>query len=297
MSISVGLIGLGKMGHAICNRLLDTGVDVHIHNRTYEKAEPLIRRGATWKINLKALAASANIILVCVSGDDALRAIYYSDLEGLLSSLEENQTVVDFSTLSAESAIELHQAFGNIGTHYLECPISGGVEGAIKGQLSAIVSGSQEAYSIAHPTLTKICKSISYVKQPGKAQRLKILNNLAESINLAGALEVIHQGQALGLDLDSMADVFTSCRGRSAYMQVSLDYILSGLTTSHVTLAVRCKDLNLAKSQLPDFKAYPATAMAIQCFTDAKRAFGDNGDQCQYFSLLATDGMLNHEPT
>ncbi|HEK1692722.1 TPA: NAD(P)-dependent oxidoreductase [Pseudomonas putida] len=287
MTITVGLIGLGQMGHAICHRLLDSGVEVLIHNRTYEKAEKLIHRGALWKNNLRELAANANIILVCVSGESALRAIYYSDTDGLLYSLQEGKVVIDFSTLSAESAVNLHEAFGNIGVSYIECPISGGVMGALQGKLCSIVSGNEQAYSSAHPILIKICKTINYVKQPGKAQQLKILNNLAESINLAGALEVIHQGQALGLDLESMVKVFTSCRGRSAYMHVSLNYILSGLTTSHVTLAVRCKDLELAQSQLPDLKAYPATAMAIQCFIDARHAFGDDVDQCQYFSLLA----------
>jgi len=288
MNRSVGLIGLGRMGQAICQRLLVNQVPVHIHNRTKEKSVDLIRQGAIWATDMVALVREVRLLFICTSGSEAVQDVYYARDLGLLSCLGAGSVVVDIGTLAPEAAKALHAAFVEQGSDYIECPVSGGVEGALAGTLSAIVSGRAEAYELVQPLLKVFCATVSYVTEPGKAQRLKILNNLAESINLAGAIEVISQGLAQGLDLKSMAEVFTSCRGRSAYMDVALGYALSGGATSNVSLAVRCKDLDLAQERLPSGQEYPFSNLAMTTFHKVKQVCGEQGDQCQYFSFYPT---------
>ncbi len=274
------------MGTAICKKLITHGVAVCIHNRTPEKALTLLKLGATWAVDAKSLSALSNIVFVCTSGNDAIKDYYYNPDIGLMSCLRSGSVIVDLSTISPQSAVSLHFSFAERGIDYIECPVSGGIEGVYSANLSAITSGREEAYLKVQPLLKFFCKTISFVKEPGKAQRLKLLNNLAESINLAGAIEIISLGKAQGLDLDSMAQVFTSCRGRSAYMDVALEYALSKGASSNVSLAVRCKDLDLAEEQGHDQKNYPFVALATSTFHQVKRIYGDDNDQCEYFSLL-----------
>lgn len=287
MNDAVGFIGLGRMGQAICQRLMNSRVPIHLYNRTQEKSLDLVRQGAVWVPDMASLAGMVRVVFVCTTGSEAQHEIYHSPRKGLLSNMVAGSTVVDLSTVAPESAVALHASFRAQGVDYIESPVSGGVEGALNGTLSAIVSARPAAYERVYPLLGTFCEAVTYVERPGKAQRLKILNNLAESINLAGAIEVISQGAALGLDLKSLADVFTSCRGRSAYMQVALDYALSDGASSNVSLATRCKDLDLAQAQLPVGQRYPVSSMAMEVFHRVRRSCGDEGDQCQYFSLLS----------
>lgn len=286
MSDAIGFIGLGKMGAAICHTLVANNVSLCVHNRTEDKALSLIECGATWAADIEKLSGCCNIIFICTSGSDAIKDFFYDSNIGLLSCLKLGSIVVDLSTISPQSATSLYSSFAERGFDYIECPVSGGVEGALAGTLSAIVSGREQAYFKVLPLLNKFCKTTSYVKEPGKAQRLKLLNNLAESINLAGAIEVIKLGQAQGLDLESMVQVFRSCRGRSAYMDVALEYALSNGRSSNVSLAVRCKDLDLAEEQSGNQENYPFATLATSTFHKVKDVYGDDNDQCQYFSLL-----------
>ncbi|WP_192938536.1 NAD(P)-dependent oxidoreductase [Pseudomonas putida] len=288
MNGAVGFIGLGRMGRAICQRLISHRIQLIVHNRSEDKSSELVRQGALWVPEIRSVARAANIIFVCSSGHQAVEQIYHDKNTGLLANVVEGSIVVDLSTIAPETAIALHAAFRARGADFIECPVSGGVEGALKGALSAIVSARPAAYSIVRPLLAAFTLMVTFVEVPGKAQRLKILNNLAESINLAGAIEVISQGQALGLDLESMQAVFSTCRGRSAYMQVAMNYALSQGGSSSVSLAVRCKDLDLAQQQMPIGPSYPLSTVAMATFHDLRLTFGDEGDQCLYFSRLST---------
>lgn len=289
MNNAVGFIGLGKMGLAVCNKLIAGGITLHVHNRTKEKAADLVTKGAMWATDVPSLANAVKVVFVCTAGSEATDLLYYKPNQGLLSCLSEGSVVIDLSTIAPEKAAHLHSSFRDHGLLYVECPISGGVEGVEDGSLSAIVSAQIEAYDKAKPLLDIFCCSIAYVIDPGKAQRLKILNNLAESINLAGAIEVITLGRARGLDLDSMANVFKTCRGRSAYMDVALKYALSNGDSSNVSLAVRCKDLDLVKAYELESERYSFSALAISKFHEVKESFGSDADQCTYFALLSAE--------
>lgn len=287
MNNSVGFIGLGRMGMAVCKKLISSGITLHVHNRTKDKAAELLTIGAIWATDVHSLAKAVNVVFVCTTGSEATDLLYRAPNHGLLSCLTKGSIVIDLSTIAPEEAARLHASFREHGLLYVECPVSGGVEGVEDGSLSAIISAHAEAFQKAKPLLEIFCRSITYVIEPGKAQNLKILNNLAESINLAGAIEVITLGRAWGLDLHSMANVFKTCRGRSAYMDVALKYALSDGDSSNVSLAVRCKDLNLLENYKIDNARYTFSALAISKFHSARERFGSDADQCVYFSLLS----------
>lgn len=289
MDNTVGFIGLGRMGVAICERLIASGVDLHVFNRTREKASSLLAKGAIWAADVPSLARAARVIFICTTGSDATNVFFHAPDQGLLSCLNVGSVVVDLSTIAPEQAIDLHACFRERGLFYVECPVSGGIEGVMENKLSAILSGDEWSFEQVKPFLDLFCLSITYVADPGKAQSLKILNNLAESINLAGALEVINLGRLRGLDLESMAKVFKNCRGRSAYMDVALKYVLSGEQSSDVSLTVRCKDLDLVTASGFEPKKYLFSALAISSFHEVKDLFGGAADQCSYYSFLSSE--------
>ena len=106
---------------------------------------------------------------------------------------------------------------------------------------------------------------------------------LAESINLLGALEVLSAGRRLGCRLEEMEQAFMSCRGRSAYMQVALDYIKNGLETSNVGLDVRHKDISLADELVSHWKELVVSDTVIKQYQSLWKSSGTEGDQCDYY--------------
>ncbi|KER04607.1 NAD(P)-dependent oxidoreductase [Photorhabdus temperata] len=284
---NIGFIGLGRLGKAICSKLLEKNIELYIHNRSSNKATELIQHGAIWCENISELAKNCRVIFICTAGETAIEKYLMNEVTGLIAFLEKGSIIIDLSTISPAKAIQIHNKLSCHSLSYIECPVSGGSEGALNGSLSAIVAGDEAVWDMMQPLLYCFCKEITYTNKLGEAQQLKILNNIAESINLAGALEVIKLGLLQEIDIELMQKVFTSCRGCSAYMNVALKYIISGEKTSDVSLAIRCKDLHLAESLYQNFNAFQMIDKVKSLFLYTKEIYGEESDQCDYFSLIS----------
>ena len=169
MKPAVGFIGLGRMGSVICQRLLRHGFRLHVHNRSEGKAAELVQQGAIWAPDLESLTRAVNVLFICTAGEQAVQDIYHACGQGLLWTLGTGSIVIDLSTIAPEVAVAAHAAFRARGVDYIECPVSGGVDGASTGRLSAIVAAQPTAYAAVRPVLTAFCEGVTYVETPGKA--------------------------------------------------------------------------------------------------------------------------------
>jgi 3-hydroxyisobutyrate dehydrogenase-like beta-hydroxyacid dehydrogenase len=282
---TIGWIGTGNLGKAIVERLLSQGYQVVLYNRTKKNAASLLDLGDTWCDSPVEVAKQAQLIFLCLTGPQATDTILWSTQTSLKHQLQAHHCIVDISTIAPDMAIELSNRLNEYGTSYLECPVSGGAQGASAGTLAAIIAGPQAVFDKYQTVIQAFTLQVTYVGEAGKAQKLKILNNMAESINLLGAIEVLSTGCKLGLDVATMEQAFMSCRGRSAYMQVALDFLKSN-ETSHVGLDVRCKDMALATEHIGSLAHLPMSQLAKQLFDTTYGQFGPKGDQCDYFELL-----------
>lgn len=287
MVYSIGFIGIGSLGGAVCKTLLSKGYRVYVYNRTAAKAEDLVALGAVITKHWSELGRHCDIVFCCTSGAAAVEEIFFSD-SGLFEGLSKGTVVIDISTISPRTSILLHEKAGSLGVEYVECPVSGGIEGALSSSLSAIVSCTPTVFNSISDLLNSFCESISYVRMPGAAQELKLLNNIVETINLAGAVEAISIGMRHGISYSDMRKVFTSCRARSAYMNVALDYVADEFRSSGVSLDVRCKDISLALDyfDIKDSGDFKFVALADFVFKSLISQVGGQGDQCAYFEVL-----------
>ena len=136
---TIGMIGLGLMGTALTERLLDAGYYVQVWNRTPEKAGPLIARGAQWE---------ENPLAVC---DRVLISLYTSDtVEDVLGRMDKGlhpgQILIDTTTGSPARTAALGARLQARGVDYLDAPFSGSSEQTRLGEATAIVGGPLEAY-------------------------------------------------------------------------------------------------------------------------------------------------------
>jgi 3-hydroxyisobutyrate dehydrogenase-like beta-hydroxyacid dehydrogenase len=175
--MTVGWIGVGRMGLALCHRLLAAGVDLTVYNRTQEKVTELAERGAS-VADTPAKLADRDIVVTMVSDPAAFRSVTTGP-NGLFSVSGVNPKVlVDSSTVSADVSEEVRQAAAARGCELLAAPVSGNPEVVKSGRLTVVASGPVAAFEKVRPLLEMFGKGVSYVGEGDAARLVKICHNL-----------------------------------------------------------------------------------------------------------------------
>lgn len=282
--MKIGFIGTGILGSAIVKKLLSHGLYVNVYNRSSHKAEALSQFGANVCFSISKLLHDSQVIFFCLSNEDATYQILKSDFSQDKSS---GKTIIDLCTASTDYAKEVAFKLKFMGAGYIECPVSGGVVGAMNGTLTAICAGDRVIFDAHKYILKYFCKHIHYTGCYGNAQQLKIINNLAESINMLCAAEVITIARNLGFNIDIIRDVLTTARGKSDYMTILLDNIYSHDKNVAVTLDVRLKDLKLAMNLIQDTGINPVfSECANTLFTETLNIYGKSEDQSKCLEIV-----------
>ena len=276
----IGWIGTGVLGTAIVKRLLTQNIAVIVFNRTEEKARVLVENGATLALSPCALAQECSTIFLCLVGHEAIENVIFDQEQGIVAAGAKELCIIDTSTISPSFAQSLAKRLLGMGIHYLEAPVSGGPENARLGKLACLLAGSQIQVQKHQELMATFTSSLHYVGHAGNAQLIKVLNNLAESINLLGAAEVLTIGLRAGLDLHTLHSVLPTMRGYSTYMGVLLDRLINPRDEVSFAVSRRLKDLKLAYQVANDYAvATPMGALAEQLFTLVLSQEGPLADQ------------------
>lgn len=280
----IGWIGTGILGTEIVKVLLKNGVNVSVYNRTKEKAYSLMKYGAKIEGSILDLFLQFKVVFCCLGSQEAFDSLINNSE---LNKINRDLILVDISTISPKDSINNAKKLGLLNIKYIESPVSGGKEGAINGIMTAICSGDSVSFGYISNILNYFCTNIHYVGKHGNAQKLKIINNLAESINLICASEVILLGLKLGFDISTLKAVLTTARGRSVYMDLLLERLFNKITDVAVTLDVRTKDLSLAQELLNDTNLETQlSSVVIELFKKTKEIYGPSEDQSKCFDII-----------
>lgn len=276
----IGWIGTGTLGTAIVRRLLTQNVAVMIFNRTEEKARVLAEEGATLASSPREVAQECSTVFLCLAGQVATEEVIFGEERGIVAASARERCIIDTSTISPAFAISLAERLSQFGIHYLEAPVSGGPENARLGKLACIMAGPQAQVEQYRELMATFTSSLHYVGPAGSAQLMKVLNNLAESINLLGAAEILTIGLRAGLDLHTLHTVLPTMRGYSTYMGVLLERLLNPREEASFAVARRLKDLQLAHQVADDYAVVtPMGTLAEQLFTLVLQQEGPLADQ------------------
>ncbi len=182
-------IGLGAMGGPMAATLARAGRLAGAWNRSPERAEVWGReQGARVFTTLAEAARAAPVIILCVSRDaDVLELV-----DRLLPHLDSGQTVIDCSTTAPETARSAASRLQARGVSFLDCPVSGGTEGAAAGTLTLLVGGEAEIVEHARPLLETLGSRVTHLGPTGQGQAAKAVNQLM----LAGINQAVSEALA-----------------------------------------------------------------------------------------------------
>lgn len=196
--LRTGFIGLGAMGAPMARNLARAGLLAAVYNRTGEKAALLASEvGVPAAASPAGLAAACEVVVLCVSAD----ADVLATVDALLPALMEGAIVIDCSTVSADTAREAARRLAGAGASFLDCPVSGGTEGAVNGTLSIMVGGDAAALERARPVLEAMGSRIVHMGGHGAGQATKAVNQIAVAGVNQAVSEALAFALAQGLDL------------------------------------------------------------------------------------------------
>src|ERR1700734_3041544 len=210
--MQIGFVGLGAMGRRMARDLAQAGLLRGVWNRTSEKARTLAAALMCQAfLDPAELAENSEAVVICVSADEDVRAV----IAGLEPALSPRMIAMDCSTVGAGTARDMHARLSPLGVGFLDCPVSGGVEGARLASLAIMVGGDEEDYARAVPVLEKMGKTIAHMGPSGAGQATKATNQ----IMCAGIIQAVGEAMAFahaeGLPLERVIEVLGKGAGSS----------------------------------------------------------------------------------
>ena len=166
----VGVIGLGAMGAPMARNLAQAGLLRSVWNRTLSKAEALASEcNVAVAATPAALSQDCDTILTCVSADEDLIEV----IDAMVPGLRRGMVIVDTSTINPMTAVELSERLAGHGVAFVDAPVSGGVEGAIRGSLAVMAGGEFADIERIRPLLDAISGAVTHMGAVGQGQATK----------------------------------------------------------------------------------------------------------------------------
>lgn len=243
--MQTGFIGLGAMGQGMASNLAKSGYLTQIWNRTASKAQQLAKElNVDVAPSIQQMAASMDIIILCVSADkDVLEVI-----DSILETIQPGSIVIDTSTVSSDTAKQVSRLLAGKQAHFLDAPVSGGVEGAKNGTLAMMVGGDSAIFATAKTILDTISARIVHIGETGMGQGTKAVNQImAAGINQA-VTEALAFAQAEGLPLNKVIDVVSGGAAGNWFLKHRGLTMVQGHFQPGFKLALHHKDLKICQS-------------------------------------------------
>jgi len=241
MDAQVAVVGLGKMGSAIAERILDAGYALSVFNRTASKAEPLVERGAARLASPAEALQRADVCVTMLADDQAFEPVAAE----ILGGARRGTTLIDMSTVSVAVSERIARTAADAGVAYLRAPVSGNPGVVRAGNLTIVVSGPEEAAREHDSLLRSIGPNLYYLGDGDAARVVK----LALQVLIGGTAELIAEalvlGERAGVDRARLLEVIGNSAVGSPFVKYKTEPLLRDDYSATFTTAMMLKDVDL----------------------------------------------------
>ena len=251
MTQKIGFVGVGRMGANMARRLYECGFPIAtVYDSHAPSAETLAAElGCAAAADLKTVTALAEVVITVVTDDKAMKKIF----TGGLLTRAKGKLFINCATVTPAIHVWVEQKCESKGASSLEACMASSIPQARQGSLYLMCGGKAEVFERAKPVLEKLSSSLRYIGTAGKAAQVKALVNLVMNANTAALAEGLGLGDALGLDLTMLREVFSQTGARSGVLQTDGEDMQNRDHSCFFSAAHAAKDsgiaLKLAKEQ------------------------------------------------
>ncbi|MBV8204205.1 MAG: NAD(P)-dependent oxidoreductase [Candidatus Eremiobacteraeota bacterium] len=243
----IGIVGAGRMGANIARRLHDVGYPViAVYDLRADVASAVATEvGAEPTSSLARVTELSDVIITVVTDDKAMRTIFAQSGDSLLTGAN-GRLFINCATISPAVHVEVERLAAEHGAQSLEGCMASSIPQAREGTLYLMVGGSKQAFERAQPILEKMSSSLTYVGKAGEAAKVKALVNMVMNINTAGLAEGLGLGEALGLDLTMLREVFSQTGAGSRVLVTDGEDMQNRAHDCYFSAAHAAKDSGIA---------------------------------------------------
>jgi 3-hydroxyisobutyrate dehydrogenase-like beta-hydroxyacid dehydrogenase len=276
--MEIGFIGLGNMGGPMARRLVEAGHTLVVYDTRHDAAVPLVALGAKLAASPADVADRVETVMASLPTPQIVAKVAVG--EGGVIGGKRIRRFIDLSTTGSRVAIENAAVLAEKGIAQIDSPVSGGVNGAVKGTLAVMVSGLPADIDRVKDALSVLGKVFVVGDKPGMAQTMKLANNFLSATALAATSEAVVMGVKAGLDPAVMIDVINAGSGRNtASTDKFPKAVLPRSFDAGFATGLMLKDVRLA---LEEAKALgvPADVMSVvaSAWETANREIGGEAD-------------------
>ena len=278
-----GYIGLGNLGGHLAMSLIRNGFEVVVNDIDRKLGERHVAAGATWADSPQALAAQVDHVFTCLPSPVVSEKV----LTQILETLKPGSTWLENSTNGRDEMIRLSKMAEAKGVKSLECPVTGGVHLAARGEITVLVGGESELFEFHRKALQSIGKKIFHMGPVGSAAIIKVITNMLAFIHLVADAEALMLAKRGGLDLAQAWHAITASSGTSFVHETEGQLILNGSYDIAFTMDLALKDLGFAMSFGKEFGVpLDLASMTNQTFMKGKAVYGGAAQSTQIAKLL-----------
>jgi 3-hydroxyisobutyrate dehydrogenase-like beta-hydroxyacid dehydrogenase len=242
---AVALVGLGNMGAAIAERLLDAGYPLRVYNRTPGRDSELVDRGASRLDSPAAALGEGELCITSLANDEAVEEVVLGD--GGVLARAGGGVLIETSTVSVAASRRVAEAADGAGVAYLRAPLSGNPTALRNGKAAVIVSGPEEAARRCDELLTAIAPAFRYVGDGEDARVLKLVLQILIGGTAGILAEAVALGEAAGIERKTVLDVIGASVVGSAFVEYKSEPLLRDDYSATFTTAMMVKDADLIR--------------------------------------------------
>jgi 3-hydroxyisobutyrate dehydrogenase len=288
----IGWIGTGVMGASMCGHLMAAGFSATVYNRTKQKAQPLLDKGATWAETPRDVAAASELVFSIVGFPADVRSVILAD-DGALAGSRPGTILIDMTTSEPSLAVEIAEAAKRKDVVSIDAPVSGGDVGAREARLSIMIGGQKEVVDALAPCWQAMGKTIVHQGGPGAGQHTKMVNQTLVAAGMIGVCEALLYGYRAGLDLNVVLESVGSGAAGSWSLSNLGPRIIKGNFEPGFMVEHFIKDMGivLAESKRMGI-SMPGLALAHQLYVAlAAQGHGRDGTHALALALASLSGI------
>ena len=256
---SIGFIGAGNMGLPMLKNLVKQGYDVKVYDINPKITKRLEKEKIKTVNNLRAIATNNFIISILPDTNDVESV--FNDRTGINSYLKPGTTVIDMSTISSSSAIEIGKLLQKLQVEFLDAPVSGGVKGAQNANLSIMVGGKKDTFKKSFNILSCFGKNVIYAGKSGMGQIFKMCNQIMVGSHIQAMCEAFALCKSKGGNLNLLRETLMGGSANSWMLENLGNQVIDKNDQAGFRIDLQLKDLRLAseaafESGVP-YQVYP----------------------------------------
>ncbi len=242
----IGLLGMGLLGGAVAERLLERGWTVVGFDPAPERRAAMKTAGVAIAARPDIVLASCQRVILCLPNDQIVANTLRPLIEKMpVEPMPAGQIILDMTTGSPAQRVEMEALLQTRNVVYLDAPVAGSSRQARSGKAVVLVGGQQAAYEQCRELLLCIAEHVEHVGPCGAAAQAKLVHNLVLGLNRAVLAEGLAFAQAMGLDLQTMLAFLRRSPAYSQVMDAKGDKMATADFTPQARLSQHLKDVRL----------------------------------------------------